>query len=193
MRKNAAISRASALLIACLALPGQTSKPAYLDPTQAIERRVEDLLARMTLAEKLGQMNMPCAYERGLGDSIPAKLANCRRFIEGTLVEGLGPGGGLFTAPNHMLLEGPRQQATYLNELQKIALEKTRLKIPVLQTEEGTHGIKAPGHTIFPEGPGIGSTWDMDLVRQIYATAAREARSTSVRRRPSSGASGRCR
>ncbi len=154
--------------------------PVYLDASQSIDRRVEDLLGRMTLAEKLGQMNMPCVYEHGLGRDIPSKMENCKRFIEGKYVEELGPGGGLFTAANTMLVEGPRQQADYHNELQKIALEKTRLKIPVLESEEGTHGIKAAGHTIFPEGPGIGSTWDVDLVRQIYATAAREARSVGI-------------
>lgn len=50
------------------------------------------------------------------------------------------PGGGFFTLANTVLYEGPRQQARFFNELQKIALEKTRLKIPLLQTEEGTHG-----------------------------------------------------
>ena len=168
-------------LSAFSALLAQTGspKPVYLDATQAIDRRVEDLLGRMTLAEKLGQMNMPCVYERGLGRDTPSKMENCKRFIAGTYVEDLGPGGGLFTAPNTILIEGPRQQANYLNELQKIA-QQTRLKIPVLESEEGTHGIKAAGHTIFPEGLGIGSTWDMALVRQIYATAAREARSVGV-------------
>ncbi len=180
MRSRYAIAGLIAAALSSVLAQGPASKPVYLDASQPIDRRVEDLLGRMTLAEKLGQMNMPCAYERGLGRDIPSKLANCRRFIEGTYVEELGPGGGLFTAPNHMLIAGPRQQATYLNELQKIALEKTRLKIPVLESEEGTHGIKAAGHTIFPEGPGIGSTWDMDLIRQIYATAAREARSVGV-------------
>ncbi|MGZ5569189.1 MAG: chemotaxis protein CheB, partial [Limisphaerales bacterium] len=45
------------------------------------------------------------------------------------------------------------------NELQKIAIEKTRLGIPLLQTEEGTHGVMCSGKTVFPEGLAIGSTW----------------------------------
>lgn len=180
MRDRLAITSGLFFLAASLAAQTNPSKPGYLDPSQPIDRRVEDLLGRMSLAEKLGQMNMPCVYEHGLGRDIPAKIENCKRFIEGTYVEELGPGGGLFTAPNTILIEGPRQQAEYLNELQRIALEKTRLKIPVLESEEGTHGIKAAGHTIFPEGLGIGSTWDTDLVRQIYATAAREARSVGI-------------
>ena len=156
-----------------------SSAPFYLDPKQPIEKRVEDLLGRMTLEEKIGQINMPCVYVDEMGKDIPAKLEGCKRFAEGTREQGVGPGGGFFTLPNTTLPEGTRRQADFLNELQKIA-DKTRLRIPLLETEEGTHGVMCSGTTIFPEGPAIGSTWDMDLVRQIYATAAREARSLGV-------------
>ena len=154
--------------------------PVYLDSTQSIERRVEDLLSRMTLKEKVGQMNMPCVYEDALGPDIPGKREALRRYTLGTYTEEIGPGGGFFTAANEVMREGPGDQAHFYNELQKIAIEKTRLKIPLLQTEEGTHGVMCSGHTIFPEGPGIGSTWNPDLVREIYATAAREARSVGI-------------
>ncbi len=163
-----------------LGLSLRSAPPVYLDAGQPIEKRVEDLLARMTLTEKLGQMNMPCVYESALGKTIPAKTAACRRFAEGTFEPSLGPGGGFFTLPNTILHEGPRQQAEFLNELQRIALEKTRLKIPPLQTEEGTHGVMKSGGTVFPEGLALGSTWDMDLLRRVYATAAREARAVGV-------------
>ena len=49
-----------------------TDRPLYLDPGQPIEKRVEDLLGRMTLKEKVGQMNMPCVYLNQLGQN-PAK------------------------------------------------------------------------------------------------------------------------
>ena len=58
---------------------------------------------------------------------------------------GIGPGGGFFTLPNTILHEGTRQQAEFLNELQRLAVEKTRLGIPLLITEEGTHGLMARG------------------------------------------------
>ena len=160
--------------------PGRAQAPAYLDATQPIERRVEDLLARMTLKEKVGQMNMPCVYEDALGPDIPSKREALRRYALGTYTEEIGPGGGFFTAANEVMREGPRDQALCYNEVQRIATEKTRLKIPLLQTEEGTHGVMCSGHTIFSEGPGIGSTWDPDLVREIYAAAAREARSVGI-------------
>jgi beta-glucosidase len=155
-------------------------KQIYLDPEQSIEKRIDDLLSRMTLLEKVGQLNMPCVYERGLGKEVSEKLEACKKFTEGTFITEIGPGGGFFTLANTILPDGPRQQAEYFNELQKIALEKTRLGIPLLQTEEGTHGLMCSGGTIFPEGLGIGSTWDMDLVEDIYTVAAREARAVGI-------------
>ncbi len=152
----------------------------YQDPRLPVERRVEDLLGRMTLAEKVGQLNMPCGFVSELGRTAAQKRDGPRKFTLGTFVEGLGPGGGLFTAAHYMGREGPRQQALFFNELQRLAREKTRLGIPLLQNEEGTHGVMAAGHTVFPEGPTIGSTWDMALVREIYAAAAREARSVGI-------------
>jgi beta-glucosidase len=154
--------------------------PIYLDPKQPVENRVQDLLGRMTLEEKIGQLNMPCVYVDGMGKEIPEKIEACRRLTDGTRERGIGPGGGFFTLPNTALHEGTRQEAEFLNELQKIAREKTRLKIPLLETEEGTHGVMCSGTTIFPEGPAIGSTWNTDLVRKIYSTAAREARAIGV-------------
>src|SRR5207245_11340215 len=61
-----------------------------------------------------------------------------------------------------------------------IARSETRLKRPLLQDEEGTHGAMCPGATVFPEGLAIGSTFDMPLVESIYAAAAREARAVGI-------------
>jgi beta-glucosidase len=155
-------------------------KPVYLDPKEPVTLRVEDVLSRMTLEEKIGQMNMPCVYVSELGKDIPAKTEACRRLTEGKFNEYLGPAGGFFTLANTILHEGTLQQAKYFNELQKIAIEKTRLGIPLLQTEEGTHGLMCSGGTIFPEGLTIGSTWNMDLVKNIYTIAAREARAVGI-------------
>jgi beta-glucosidase len=158
----------------------EPARPIDRDSGQPIEKRVEDLLGRMTLEEKVGQLNMPCVYESGLGESIAAKTEAVQKFAAGTMLRGFGPGGGFFTLPNTILHEGPRQQATFLNRLQKIALEQTRLGIPLLETEEGTHGLMCPGGTIFPEGPALGSTWNMELLSRVYAAAAREARAIGV-------------
>ena len=137
-------------------------------------------MSRMTLKEKVGQLNLPCVYVNELGKDIPSKLEACRRFAAGTYTQEIGPGCGFFTLANEILHNGTRQQAEYFNELQKIALTQTRLKIPVLEDEEGTHGAMFPGATIFPEGLAIGSTFDPELVKSVYAAAAAEARSVGI-------------
>ena len=152
----------------------------YQNPTLTTEKRIDDLISRMTLAEKIGQLNMPCGYFSELGNTPREKQEKARQFTEGTLFEGIGPGGGFFTLTNHALHKGPEQQANYFNELQEIAIGKTRLKIPLLQTEEGTHGFMSSGATIFPEGPALGSTWNLDLIDNIYKTAAKEARAVGI-------------
>jgi beta-glucosidase len=152
----------------------------YLDPKQPIEKRVEDLLSRMTLEEKIGQLNIPCVYEPPLGKDIENKIEGCRKFSAGTLETGIGPGGGLMQMRDILCPEGPRRQAELNNEFQKIAVEGTRLKIPLIMIDESSHGLQASGATIFPEGLAIGSTWNRGLVKEIYATVAREARSTGT-------------
>jgi len=154
--------------------------PAYLDRTQPIERRVDDLVSRMTLKEKVGQLNLPCVYVDQLGKTIPEKMLACKKFAAGTYTDEIGPGCGFFTLADEILHQGARQQAEFFNELQRIALTQTRLKIPLLEDEEGTHGGMFPGATVFPEGLAIGSTFDMELVKAIYAAAAREARAVGI-------------
>jgi len=151
-------------------------QPIYLDPNQPVERRINDLMSRMTLKEKVGQLNLPCVYVEELGRDIPSKTEACLKFAAGTYTQEIGPACGFFTLANEILRKGARQQAEYFNELQKIALTQTRLKIPLLEDEEGTHGAMMSGATVFPEGLTIGSTFDMDLVKAIYAAAAAEAR-----------------
>lgn len=170
------------ILGSLLNLAGQSTetKPLYRDATASIERRVEDLLSRMTLKEKVGQLNMPCVYVDEMGMGIPAKQAACKKFAEGTYTDQIGPGGGFFTLADNVLWEGSRQQALFFNELQKIAIEKTRLGIPLLQSEEGTHGVMCSGKTIFPEGLGLGSMWNPALIKQIYASEAEEARAVGI-------------
>src|ERR1700683_3207818 len=154
--------------------------PAYLDPKRPVEERIDDLISRMTLKEKVGQLNLPCVYVDELGKDIPSKLEACRSFAAGTYTHDIGPGCGFFTLANEILHKDARQQAEYFNELQKLALTETRLKIPLLEDEEGTHGAMFPGATIFPEGLAIGSSFDLELVKAIYAVAAAEARAVGI-------------
>ncbi len=159
-----------------LAAPA-SAQVAALTPEE--EERIQDLLGRMTLEEKLGQINMPCLYLPQMGRDLGAKREACRRFAAGTWEPAIGPGGGFFTLADSAVPEGPRAQAEFLNELQEIAAS-TRLGIPLLQIEEGTHGLMAAGGTIFPEGLALGSTWDLDLIGRVYRAAAREARAVGI-------------
>lgn len=153
----------------------------YQDPSLTDDQRIEDLISRMTLKEKLGQLNIvPGASGKELGNSIEERMEGSRNFVKGTQIESIGPCGGFFGISNHIMEEGAGQQARLYNEFQKIALEAPRLKIPLLVTEEGTHGVMSSGATIFPEGPALGSTWNLDLVKDVYSTTAREARAVGI-------------
>src|ERR1700740_1462293 len=165
-QKTARILRWAAVAVAAVALnavaaPAQDApvKPLYLDASQPIDVRVDDLMQRMTLKEKLGQLNLPCAYVDDLGKTNPEKIEAARKFAAGTYTNEIGPGAGFFTLLNTVQAKDLAWQVNYFNELQKIAVTETRLKIPLLQDEEGTHGAMLPGGTVFPEGLTIGSTF----------------------------------
>ena len=171
------------LLPYCSALRAQAGgdSPIYLDSKRLIEERVDDLLSRMTLREKIGQLNLPCVYVKQLGSDIASKRLAAQRFAAGTYTQEIGPGAGFFTLANEVLHDGDaRKNAEFFNELQKIALTQTRLKVPLLEDEEGTHGAMYPGATIFPEGLAIGSSFDLDLVRSVYTATAAEARGVGI-------------
>ena len=108
------------------------------------------------------------------------KRRRARSSRRGPTPQEIGPAGGFFTLANEILHKGARQQAEYFNELQQIALTQTRLKIPVLEDEEGTHGAMFPGGTVFPEGLAVGSSFDLELIKAIYAAAAEEARAVGI-------------
>ena len=173
------------VVLALLTLPVSThtqqpDTPTYLDPKQPIEVRVQDLMSRMTLKEKVGQLNLPCVYVDQLGKNIPQKMEACKRFAAGTYTDEIGPGSGFFTLADTILHEGVQQQVEYFNALQRIALTRSRLKIPLLEDEEGTHGAMFSGATVFPEGLALGSSFDMPLINSVYATSAREARAVGI-------------
>src|SRR5436190_23774874 len=110
----------ASLLVSVLSIRAQPASLRYQDRSLPIEQRIEDLLKRMTLEEKVGQMNMPCVYEGALGETIAQKTDSVQKFAAGTHLKEIGPGGGFFTLPNTMLHEGTRQHAEFLNRRQKI-------------------------------------------------------------------------
>ncbi|WP_344151505.1 glycoside hydrolase family 3 C-terminal domain-containing protein [Kribbella yunnanensis] len=152
--------------------------------------RVEKLLAAMSLADKIAQLNMPVVLPGEPGSSAGATPADQERYARGgfqhqNLV--LGPGGGFFGLVNESLFgsfdpeqpKTPKEQAERHNALQKLALASEH-RIPLLQISEGTHGSIGPGSTIFPEGLGLGATWSPELVGHVYGVVGAEARAVGI-------------
>jgi beta-glucosidase len=163
----------------------QTAAPIYKDPRQPVERRVEDLLSRMTLDEKVAQLETVWESKAKLqtadGDFSP-ELAS-RNFPNGiggfarpSDYRGVTQSNGAAGAAGASVNRDPRQTAEYVNAAQHWAVEHTRLGIPILMHEESLHGYVARGATSFPQAIGLASTWDTALVTRVFSVAAREAR-----------------
>jgi beta-glucosidase len=158
------------------------TKPLYKNAKASTEARVEDLLKQMTLEEKVAQMMTIWQQKPDIFDANsefdPVKFA--AKFPNGI---------GQFTRPSDD--KGPASPRTskwrdatatvrLVNAVQKHAVEKTRLGIPVLMHEEGLHGYAAVGATSFPQAIALASSWDPDLVREVNSVIAREIRSRGV-------------
>jgi beta-glucosidase len=155
----AALALASAGSTACggktASAPGRLP---YRDPKLAIDRRVEDLLARMTPKEKFRQLFMAS------GD-----LAGLRKTGRDGIL-GLQIG-----------VDGARAEADTINAIQKFLVEETRLGIPAIPFDEALHGLVRGGATSFTQAIALAATWDPDLVGKVAAAVAEETRSRGIR------------
>lgn len=140
----------TAKVLSCALVKGQI----YKDSSMPIEKRVEDLLARMTIEEKLKQMTMH-SFEGLKNDKIPYGV------IESPFIHAKDVAHQSFIA-------------------KKYAREQTRLGIPPIQIAECLHGVLAFGATIFPQAINQGSTWNPELIEQMSAVIACEAYSIGV-------------
>ena len=156
--------------------------PAYRNAGLPVEQRVEDLLGRMTLEEKVAQLLTVWTNKAEMLDAAfqfdPAKAR--QNFPNGI---------GQFARPND--ISGPmspratphrnaRDTIGLVNAVQRWAVEETRLGIPVLFHEEGLHGYVAPGATNFPQAIALASSWDPELVTRVNTVTAREMRARGV-------------
>jgi beta-glucosidase len=162
-----------------LALPA-SERPAYLDPAQPVAKRVSDVLKRMTLEDKIAQMNL---WWSGKDEGAE------RGSAEGALravVESLPGLTGSIRTPGILFGFAQRMkpdvafQVELRNQVQELAVRSSRLKIPVLWVEEGAHGVGVPGATMFPQPIALGSTWDVDLVEQIGRAMGEEANALGI-------------
>ncbi len=159
--------------------------PLYKDPALPIDRRVDDLVSRMTLDEKVAQLETvwesKAKLQTATGDFSPA-LAS-RNFPDGiggfarpSDYRGITQSNGAAGASGRAVNRDARQTAEFIDAAQHWALEHTRLGIPILMHEESLHGYVARGATSFPQAIALASTWDPNLVAQVFSVAAREAR-----------------
>jgi len=146
----------------------------YRNPALSPEKRMKDLLSRMTLEEKAAQML--CVWQQkpqtlldadGHFDSAKAK----RSFQEG---HGLGQVGRPSDAGKGL---NPRQMAETTNAIQKFFVENSRLGIPVVFHEECLHGHAAVDGTSFPQPIALAATFNPGLIESVFTATALEARS----------------
>ena len=147
------------------------ARAPYLDPSLPVERRIDDLVTRMTLEEKVGQMLCLWQGKRAITDSQgrfnPARAPQWFRVGVGRIER---PGDG----------HGARAEAEFTNAIQRWVKENTRLGIPVLFHEEALHGLEAEQATSFPQAIALASTWNPEIVERIFSTAGAEARARGV-------------
>jgi beta-glucosidase len=129
----------------------------YRDERQPIDARVADLLARMTLDEKVAQLGALWVSQLVVDGALDPDVAATRLRHGIGQVTRIGASTGL----------RPAGSAALMNEIQRVARERTRLGIPVLVHEEAVAGFCHRDATVFPQAIGLAATWDPDLVGEI--------------------------
>ena len=162
---------AASLLISC------TEKiPAYKDAARSAQERADDLLSRMTLEEKLGQLLCPLGwpmYEKQDSTQQPTwEVRITQAFRDFVQKQHGGSLWATFRADpwTRKTLEtglNPRLAVKAYNALQHYAIDSTRLGIPIILAEEAPHGHMAIGTTVFPTSIGLSATWDTELIEQV--------------------------
>lgn len=147
--------------------------PAYRNPRLPLDRRVRDLLRRMNLREKVGQLvsTTPINQLREPSYTDDLAIANGKKLID----QGIGQLG---VAARHAT---PAGSARISNALQRYAREETRLGIPVLIQDECVHGCKASGSTMFPMSIGMAATWNPSLLERMVEAIGAETRARGIR------------
>ena len=171
------LTAAAALPTTAAARPSH-DQPVYKDPNAPLEQRVEDLLSRMTLEEKIAQIttiwNRKQEILTAAGDFDAAKA---RKVFPAGIGQVARPsdlrGSG---SPYEQPYRNARETVALVNAMQHFAMKDTRLGIPILFHEEGLHGYVARDATSFPQAIALASSWDPDLLTRVFTIDAREMR-----------------
>ena len=151
------------LVLAALALA--QNAPAYKNPKLPIDQRVADLLSRMTLEEKVAQMEGAWENKSFHKDPQTMFVDEKGNFLPERAAVLMKDGLGQISRPSEN--RGPREMAEYTNAVQKWMKEHTRLGIPVLFHDECLHGHVAPKGTSYPQAIALASSWDPDLLHEM--------------------------
>jgi beta-glucosidase len=154
----------------------QDSAPAYKDASLPVDQRVQDLLGRMTLEEKVRQLDMYFGAEDFLtaDQRVDRTHAKADAVFDPPLAEKFL--GNLGAGSIHDIYPHPQ----LYNAIQAWVIKSNRLGIPALFIEEGLHGYMAHDETIFPQSVNLATTWNVDLARKTGAAIAAEARADGV-------------
>jgi beta-xylosidase len=171
------ISILVAAFVVCSGALAQNA-PAYRDPKLPVEQRIADLMSRMTLEEKVAQMESVWENRQFFTDPQALLVDEKGNFLPERAAVLLKNGLGEFSRPGEG--HGPRASAELTNAIQKWVKENTRLGIPVLFHDECLHGHVAPKATSYPQAIALASTWDTDLVTEVFTATAAEARAAGA-------------
>lgn len=155
----------------CTTLQAQ-EQPLYKDAKQPVEVRVEDLLRRMTVEEKAYQLS---SLYLGVGKEI---FQGSKNVTVGELRDPILKGYGTVSSPSRVLY--PEELTKFLNALQKVAVEESRLGIPLFVEEEALHGIVIKGSSCFPQPIGMASSWNVDLMREVSDWIGKQTQSIGI-------------
>lgn len=160
-------------------------QPLYKDARQPVERRIEDLLRRMTLEEKVAQMLSVWEHKDRVqtptGDFSPERASAAFPHGLGQIARPSDRRGVTVTnnaagAAAGQRNRNARETADYINAAQRWAVENNRLGIPMLFHEEALHGYVARDATSFPQSIALASSFDPAMVERIFNVASREMR-----------------
>jgi beta-glucosidase len=173
---------ALSLAVCALDAGSADETPLYKNPAAPVSARVEDLLGRMTLEEKVAQLMAVWQGKVAFFDDKtqfdPAKAAKLYPDGIGQVTRPGDRRGAV--SPQVAPWRDVGETVALVNAIQHWATEKTRLGIPVLFHEEGLHGYAGISTTMFPQAMALASTWDPELVREVDGVVAREIRARGV-------------
>jgi beta-glucosidase len=193
MRRTLAVTGVIVVALAALALgmtaasaPG-AGQPRYLDARASIRDRVDDLLRRMTLAEKVGQMDQIVIGE--LRDTSPPANGDCNNAggnndqlqtvcLQRVLID-YHTGSILSGGTDNPIDNTGKGWAEQYNTIQRYAIENSRLHIPIIYGVDAVHGFGHPFEaTLFPQSIGMGATWDTELAEAAGAATRQQLLAT---------------